>query len=420
MLPRTQAGAVIATLFFLGAAAAAKASVPDLHDFPLAIYYPVRAMLDGGNPYDRVSYLNHYPISQPFAPYAPGTLLLHLPFGLLSLAASSWFYTAFMAALTVVLAFLALKYNGLETRAPTVLLIAGVILLSRPGRMNFVAGNVTLQMVIAAYVALHYADRRPWLSGLGLAVALLKVNFGGPLLIVLMAMGHLRAVSYGAGFAGILNLPAAMILAHHSGGFAPLSAGLFKEVGAFQTGMAYNSPLLSPSRVDGVSLVSRLLGEPLGFPGQLLVAAVVFATAIWAIRAVSWKGHHRPTSLIVGIAGGTIVLSGYHQPYDLLILTLPAVAAVYGCLPAALSRPAVRGSLLALYALLAVNYLTSFRVLYRLGLTIEVSKLEYAVVTREPWVVALLALNAIAVLALQIIHLAGARITGADSGRGSS
>ena len=52
-------------------------------DFHSGVYYPVRALLTGENPYDRARFLSLYPVSDGFPPYPPFTLLLHLPFGLL-------------------------------------------------------------------------------------------------------------------------------------------------------------------------------------------------------------------------------------------------------------------------------------------------------------------------------------------------
>src|SRR5690349_18479118 len=53
-------------------------------DFALNVYYPSKAFLDGGNPYDQSSYLSGYPVDIPFPPYMPVMLLLHLPFAWLS------------------------------------------------------------------------------------------------------------------------------------------------------------------------------------------------------------------------------------------------------------------------------------------------------------------------------------------------
>jgi len=387
----------LAVLLFLCAAVGAKLSSPHAHDFPLIVYYPERAFLEGGSPYDRASYLAHYPDSEPFAPYLPGILLVDLPFGLPPLAPAELGYYGFMVALTAWLAYLAMRYNGLRPRAATVLLLASVIVLSRPGRMNLVLGNVTLQVVIASYVALYYARRRPWLSGTGLALAMLKPSFGAPLGLLMLAMRDVRPVALGAGLTALLNLPVAAILASRAGGVGPLLEQLLGAWRDYQTRVAYNDSLYSPSRIDAAALLSRFSGYELGASAQVLVALIVLALAAVALRAA--KRNHSDTSLgfSAGIIAGAVLLSGYHQPYDVLLLVLPFVAVVYRRLPAALDRPAFRYGLLALYIVPAVNYLATFQGLVWLGVLPVISA---PVVSRQPWVLVLVSLNGLALLAL--------------------
>ena len=409
-----------AAFLLLGAAVGVKASSPHPHDFPLVIYYPGRALLTGGNPYDRATYLEQYPVSEPFAPYAPGLLLLDLPFASLPLATAEHLYVGFMVALTILLAATSLKYNGIPAIAPTAFVIAGIILLTRPGRMNYVLGNFTLQAVIATYVALRYAPTRPVVSALGLAVALIKPSFGLPLAALMVGMGAVRAVLLGAGFELVLSLPPSLILAYRSGGVGEFFADFWNSLAWYQVQKAYNDPLLSPSRIDATSLLSRLTGEPLSGWEQLVVGVILVGTGIWALRALSRASLSGSVGLTVGIAGCVIVLTGYHQPYDALVLTLPAVAATYRCLPPVLNRTLSRPVLLGIYAVLALNYLTSFRMLDRLGLTIRVGELDRAVESRDPLVVVLIVLNALVILTLYLIFLTGAHdaITGLpDAGR---
>src|SRR5215475_637765 len=61
-------------------------------DFRDNTYYPVVALRDGRNPYDRALYKAHYPVHYPFPPYSPLALLLYLPFGLLPYDLSRWLY----------------------------------------------------------------------------------------------------------------------------------------------------------------------------------------------------------------------------------------------------------------------------------------------------------------------------------------
>ncbi len=252
MRNKAQVLALVSALFFLAAAAVSKASAPYPADFYDTIYYPVRAVLDGGNPYDRPAYINQYPVQRPFPPYAPAFLLVHLPFGLFSPAVANWLYTGFMIMLAAVLIWLSMRYNGLRTNIATVLLIAALLLLSRPGRLNLVVGNVTLQMVIATYVALWEAPRRPWLSGVALAIALLKANYGVPLALLMLGMGAGRAVLAGTGWAVLMNLPFLGLLAHRAGGLWELGTMALAGLAENQTQLTVNDPLHGPARRRGI------------------------------------------------------------------------------------------------------------------------------------------------------------------------
>jgi Glycosyltransferase family 87 len=400
--------ALVSALFFLSAAAVSKASSPIPDDFYRTIYYPVRAVLDGGNPYDRPAYVSHYPVKYPFAPYAPAGLLVHLPFGLFSPAVQNWLYTGFMVMLAAVLVWLSMRYNGLRTNVDSVLLIAALLLLSRPGRLNLVVGSVTLQLVIATYVALWEAPRRPWLSGVALAIALLKASYGVPLALLMLGMGAGRAVLAGTGWALLINLPVLGLLAHRAGGFWELATMALAGLADFQT-HTLNDPLYSPWRVDAVSLMSRLSGEEISRWGQLLVAATVIGTGIWVLRALMRTTAGNQFPLVVGIAGSVILLSVYHQPNDLLLLTLPLLTAVYHRFPGVLNRRGRRWTLLILYSFLAWNYLITYRMLERFGLAVPGPDSELAVVSRQPAVVLIFAANALAILAAYAMFLAACR-----------
>src|SRR5690349_16581712 len=104
-----------------------------MKDFGSAVYYPVVAFLSGENPYDAERFLQLYPVSHPFPLYPPAALLVHLPLGFFSAQVASLIYFSFTLMLTFLLAFVSLYFNRIEAKIADVLLIGGVLLLSRPG-----------------------------------------------------------------------------------------------------------------------------------------------------------------------------------------------------------------------------------------------------------------------------------------------
>jgi hypothetical protein len=182
-------------------------------DFALVVYYPVRAFLDGSNPYDKASYLAQYPMRAAFGPYLPGTLLLHLPFGFMSVERAQSFYLVISICLTLVLAFLSLRFSRVKVSIAAVLVLSAVIVLTRPGRQTLLLGQVTLEVVLTTYITLYCARSAPGLSGLALGLTLLKPNYGLPLALLLLIQGHLRSLAYAAFCVLLLNMPAVGILA---------------------------------------------------------------------------------------------------------------------------------------------------------------------------------------------------------------
>ncbi|MDQ3811214.1 MAG: glycosyltransferase 87 family protein, partial [Chloroflexota bacterium] len=215
-----------------------------LVDFRTAIYYPIVAFWDGINPYDRAALLAHYPTKEGFGLFLPATFLLHLPFGLLPVDAASLLYFVAVVALTVLLAYVAFKFNDLEAGGPGVFLVAALIVLSRPGQWNLLLGQLAAQLTLVTYVALYYARRSPAVSGLGLAASMVKPSIGLPLAILMLARRDRRAVLLGCAFAAIFNLPLLAVLVRRAGGVAPFMTQLVEVQREFQ-GRAWNDPAIS-------------------------------------------------------------------------------------------------------------------------------------------------------------------------------
>ena len=373
-----------------------------LLDFRTAIYYPIVAFLDGINPYDRVTMLASYPTRQGFGPFLPATLLLHLPFGLLPLSVSSLLYVATTVALTLLLAYLAFRYNDLEARPADVLLVAAVILLSRPGQWNLLLGQLAVQLALATYVALYYARRSPVVSGLGLAVSMVKPSVGLPLALLMLARRDNRAVLLGCAFAAIANLPLLAVLARRAGGVTPFVAqltGVVREFGA----RAWNDPSLSIARVDATALISRFLGVPLGGVAQALVAIAVLGLAALALRRMAARAEEPANfAMSTGIICAALLLSVYHQAYDLILLTLPAVALAYSGVPALLRPHRRRWFLLGLVGILAANYAATEAVLSALRME------------RGLWLV-LVSVNGLALLTLFCVYSVAALNSGSSA-----
>lgn len=332
-------------------------------DFYSGAYYPVRALLTGQNPYDRSRFMALYPVADMFPAYLPLTLLLHLPFGLLPpiIGAAGFFVTTIL--LTIVLAHLVLRLAGLRPVVASVILLAALILLSRPGHWNLLLGQRAVEFTLATYVTLAYATTAPSIAGMGLTVALVKPTYGVPLALLLWAWGRRETAARGIGLAALLNLPLVVLLAVREGGFRQFISTAVRSYQTWQDFPDVN-PATSNIRTDAASLISRFMGAPLSNVEQALLAIGILLLAVPVLRLLAKHPTRQTDALAIGIICLTTSLIGFHLGYDLLLLTAPFVAAaVPGLLP--VGHRTLRLVFLALFSTLALNWIATESVLQR-------------------------------------------------------
>jgi len=327
-------------------------------DFRDAIYYPAVAFLSGHNPYDWATYHNLYPVDVAFPPYSPLTLVVHLPLGLLPYETAELLYYAFTLGLTVVLARLTLTACDLVDSTAHVFGLAALILISRPGQVCLLAGTNTLTVVVAVYIALLLARRRPWIAGMAVALTTLKPTFGAPLMLLLLARRDTRPVLIGATIAGLITAGAGGVLIHAAGGVLPLLASLREDLPAFDVNPA-NLPVSSISRLDALAVLAHVLGDSASTGVSLAIGLGILGLGAVAIRrlAASEDEGGRQLSTVLGCL--TVLTCTYHQVYDAMLLTWPLIALATGRRNFAELPHWLRWGLFGLLSVPAVNYLTS-------------------------------------------------------------
>jgi hypothetical protein len=281
--------------------------------------------------------MERYPVNTGVAVYAPATFLVFGPFGMLPPELSSVAYFGLTVVLTLALAWAAFRVAGWRPALPAVLAFGGLLLIGRPGHWNLLSGQVTLIFVLATYGALSFARGDPRVAGMGLALALLKPSFGVPLLPALLARGAGRAVAWGLGIATALNLPVLIVLIRREGGIAPFATTVADSYRMF-VARPNNDTLQGVWRVDLAATISRLIDQPLG-------------TVTGSVDS------HRERALN-SLLCCAVLLSLYHQAYDLLLLALPVAALV--CTVRESGRPHGRHVAQALlFTVIGVNYVAT-------------------------------------------------------------
>lgn len=337
-----------------------------LIDFQSTIYYPVHAFTDGANPYDHAAYRARYPEAGTFPPFLPSTLLIHLPFGVMTLALARMAYVGFTVGLIVLLGRAVVRANGV-TSWTSALVAAALVTLSRPGQWNLLLGQVTLQAVLLSWVALHFAQRTPWLSGLALGAAAFKPTFALPIAVLMLARGHVKAVGAGVVAALALNLPVAAILEHRARAVQLLTQNPKAPYNSW-AGSSDSAPYASFYRLDLIALFGRIAGRPLSHGEEAVIMILVLSVAALLIRRMRGSeptpGHQTLSEAIICVA---TLLCVHHLDYDLLLLAFPVAALVYRRMPGLLENAAVRRGMLWLFALMAANYVSTQSVLDRLA-----------------------------------------------------
>lgn len=356
-----------------------------LCDFHNGIYFPARAVLAGESPYSD-AYAAKYPVARQIPFFSPIILVLHAPLAWLPLRMAEVLHIGLQLVLLAVMACWIARAAGMPRRIDVILSVASAIVLSRGGHITLFNGYFTFQIVLATFLSVYWADKKPLHAALALFVVSAKPTYILPLGFLMLARGNLRALAVGAVFS-ITGAAASLgWIAFHEGG-GDLAAGVrilrdqIIDTQAVHRSMEDESPVFSWTRLDLFAIIAKWRGED---PGDLPHLLAMFAFLV-APMAVLWR--RRQSGLDDGIGGltGAVVMTGmlvslYHQSYDSLLLAAPVAGLVVGRLPAWRSRHRVtRAVLVGLLSLPAVNYVSTRFFLSRLDLSESVVKVVTSV-----------------------------------------
>jgi Glycosyltransferase family 87 len=326
-----------------------------LTDFHNSVYFPALGLREGYNPYSR-EYLAHYPTFQ-LPPYSPAMFWLNYPYSLLPLRVANVIFFTLSCGLVVALAASALVVCRAPLTIVNVLGFASLILLSRPGHVNMLLGQITLMLVLGAVWALELARRRPLVGGLALALTTLKPTFAIPLVWLLFCRRDFRAALAGvligttAALAGL-----APIVAHH--GWQSVVDSL-KEAQSKLDADPMVATKTTWTRIDTAALIGKLVGSE---PDHFAVAAIA-AVCLLAAGAAVWRVSKTPLAEGADSLSALIICTAtlacvYHGVYDALLLVAPWVAVSVGRLREQLP-PMLRPVVWLLLTVPAINYFST-------------------------------------------------------------
>ncbi len=299
------------------------------NDFNDAIWFPVQFFLSGGNPYGE-AYREFHPEGLGVSFYSPFAYLFFACYGPIPLEVAQWVNFALIVLGLPVLSWVSLSLVAEKKRpgAAEVLGFTVFLAASRAGYSNLYSGQITILVVLGAYLALLAARDRPRLAGLGLLLVSLKPNFLVPLGVLLLLRRDFRALAWGALFSiGGAGLAISWI-ALRGEGFLPFFRGIAETY------------LLAESHpeVAGVEEIGWLVINPGAFLAHwagdstavtLAVATAILAAAGWVVFRSGDSSRSFASPVLATILLG-VLLSVFHAAYDMLLLAAPVAAILLG------------------------------------------------------------------------------------------
>ena len=304
-------------------------------DFHNGIYFPTRALLQGVSPYSQ-HYADTKPVARQIPFFSPVILVLHAPLAVLPLHVAECVFFVFSVAMVIVLASLAVSSAGLPGRVDWILAIAALMVYSRGGHITLFDGYFTLELVLASWLAVHWADKRPWWSALALVVVSAKPTFILPLGFLMLARGNFKPLVIGAVFSLIgAALPLAWLVANYADvgeGAVDWTAGIealrtdIETTQQVHMNMEDETPVNSWTRLDLLAIVAKWANAQ---PSQATHLLVMGGLLIPPMLLLGWRRVKGIDDGIAGVTGGVLflamIVSLYHQSYDALLVVAPLV-----------------------------------------------------------------------------------------------
>jgi len=291
-----------------------------LQDFRDALYFPIRELFAGGNPYDPAAMFAQWPVRQSFNLYQPYHLLLHAPFALPGYRVGAVAFTLFSLLLLIALA--ALTAHAVRRYVPvpfavTTAVVSALLVTSQVGKAQLYVGQINPLVALGAAGALLARRDRPGWAAAALALAWLKPQYGFPLAVLLFARGSRRVAVLGTAIAAAASLPVVVLLVVRGGG-----VGSFLDVIAANLtharGTSYGAvDSVTAQRIDVAAVLFRVTGWT---PSELVVLAGVLVASALLVR----RAKEPVADLLTMLA---VVACVVHQPGDVLI-AVPAMAVV--------------------------------------------------------------------------------------------
>ncbi len=293
-----------------------------LFDFHNGVYYPAVGMTAGYDPYGP-EFAADFPVTRQIPPYSPLALVLHWPLGWLPLRLAEIVYYAITLSCLITIGVLAINVlPDVRERTAWTLMAVLLVLASRSGHTTLFTAYFTAELVLGTMLALRYAESRPVASGLGIALASIKPNFGIPLILLMILRGNWRAVLIGVFFSVAGALLGVAILLQNTD-----LATLIRDVKSSDSAHVSDEnelPVNTWTRIDALAVVAKWAKANPTAPVALGVMLLLTIAPGWALFRLRRQGDYAGDQSYSGVLISTVAMSAlYHHAYDALLL-IPA------------------------------------------------------------------------------------------------
>ena len=302
-------------------------------DFHNGMYFPGRAVLNGVSPYGQ-DYADSNPVSRQIPFFSPSILVLHTPVILLPLHIGDIVFFAISVAILVTIGLLLSSVADRPIRVDFAMTLAAIMIFSRAGHINLYDGYFTFELVLATFLAIHWADRKPVLAALALVIVSAKPTHILPLGFLMLARGNYRAIIIGAIFSIVAAAVPLLWIAHHEGD-GDIGRGveiLLHDIQATQEhhrAQPDESPANSWTRIDLLAAIAKWTRHE---PGDLAHIAVMLVFLIPSMLLLFRRQRAGIDDGLLGLSGAIILVTSivalYHQSYDALLVTAPLAGVI--------------------------------------------------------------------------------------------
>lgn len=307
-----------------------------LRSFHNQVYFPVRALVTGENPYSK-AYVQFHPdsaLGQQVAmdPAPPSALLILSPLAFLQIQVAEVVYISICVLLAIFCAYLLLR--AATERSPTTggtMLTAALMMVCLPGVEAFVVYPTIMITFLGVLLTIEYSNRHDLLSGVGIVLAFCHPVIGTAMLVLTLFRRHFSACAFGILLLIGSNLVACAWIGNNTD--RGVAQSIEEARGLYSSFYQPVIPLPvenSAVRVDAYSVVARVLATNPWVEQQTnlhcYVATGILLLALIALLSERDDSQKRGLISRSGMLMATVTILYFHQTTTALyLLWIPAI-----------------------------------------------------------------------------------------------